>query len=580
MTTLAVGTDTFSVFGTTATLLVSEAGLLDDARAIADTQLAAVDLACSRFRPDSELSRLNGSGGAVVPVSKLFAELVEAALRAARLTDGDVDPTCGQALEEIGYDRDFAVLQAAGARSLPSGPAPVSVPGWRCVRLDAKRGLVQLTNGAQLDLGATAKAWAADRCASLIAAKTDAGVLVSLGGDIAVAGPVPRDGRVAGAGHRRPRRRAGRAGADGDDTFRRARHVEHHGAHLGRGWPARAPHHQPGHRTVRRLLLADGQRGGRQLHRRQHREHRGDHPQRGRAALAAGGLPAQPAGAAGRNRRDHRRLAERPRPGLMSVVAAAGAVARGGAAPHGLPPAAIIVTSSTPLWYLTRATGLVALVLLTLSMAFGLLSSVRYQRPALPRFVTIGLHRSMSLLALAFTLIHIVTTLADSFVPIHLQDVVIPFISAYRPVWLGLGAIAFDLMLALTVTSLLRTRMSYRSWRLVHWTSYLCWPVAVVHGLGTGTDTPVHWVLGLTVACVAVIAVLTGWRLAYGWPSHAGARLLGALALVLTLIAGGAWLTAGPLQPGWARRAGTPVHVAKGSAKVSPAPSGASGGAR
>jgi hypothetical protein len=265
----------------------------------------------------------------------------------------------------------------------------------------------------------------------------------------------------------------------------------------------------------------------------------------------------------------------------MFGAAPDGALARAGVPPHVLPPAAIIVTSSTPLWYLTRATGLVALVLLTLSMAFGLLSSVRYQRPALPRFVTIGLHRSMSLLALAFTLVHIVTTLADSFVPIHVQDVVIPFISAYRPVWLGLGAIAFDLMLALTVTSLLRTRMSYLSWRLVHWTSYLCWPIAVVHGLGTGTDTPVHWVLGLTIACVAVIAVLIGWRLAYGWPSHAGARLAGALGLVLTLIAGGAWLTAGPLQPGWARRAGTPVHVVKGSAKVSPAPSGgASGGAR
>ncbi len=191
MTTLAVGTDTFSVFGTTATLLVSDAGRLDDARAIADTQLAAVDLACSRFRPDSELSRLNASGGAVIPVSTLFAELVEAALRAARLTGGDVDPTCGQALEEIGYDRDFAVLQAAGARSLRSGPAPQSVPGWRCVLLDRKRGLVQLTSGAQLDLGATAKAWAADRCASLIAAKTDVGVLVSLGGDIAVAGAPP-----------------------------------------------------------------------------------------------------------------------------------------------------------------------------------------------------------------------------------------------------------------------------------------------------------------------------------------------------------------------------------------------------
>ena len=243
-----------------------------------------------------------------------------------------------------------------------------------------------------------------------------------------------------------------------------------------------------------------------------------------------------------------------------------------------LPPSAIVVTSSTPLWYTTRATGLVALVLLTLSMAFGLLSAVRYQRPAWPRFVTIGLHRNTTLLAVAFTVLHVITTAADSFVSIPLQDAVIPFISSYRPLWVGLGAVAFDLMLAMTVTSLLRTRMSYRSWRLVHWTAYLCWPVAVLHGLGTGTDTPVHWVLGLTVACVAAIAALTGWRLAYGWPSNAGARLAGALALVLALIAGGAWLAAGPLQPGWAKRAGTATHLTTGSG--TPAPAATTGGAR
>jgi len=236
-----------------------------------------------------------------------------------------------------------------------------------------------------------------------------------------------------------------------------------------------------------------------------------------------------------------------------------------------VPPAAIVVTSSTPLWYLTRATGLVALVLLTLSMAFGLLSSVRYQRPAWPRFVTAGLHRNTTLLAVAFTVLHVITTAADSFVSIPVQDAVIPFISSYRPLWLGLGAVAFDLMLALAITSLLRTRMSYRSWRLVHWTSYLCWPVAVLHGLGTGSDASVRWVLGLTVACVALIAALIAWRLAYGWPENAGARLAAALALILALIAGGAWLAAGPLQPGWARRAGTPVHLTTGSGTPRPA---------
>jgi FAD:protein FMN transferase len=197
VTTLAAGTDSFSVFGTTATLLVSEPGRVSDARVIADAELAAVDRACSRFRPDSELSRLNAAGGTDTGVSELFAGLLEAALRAARLTDGDVDPTCGQALEEIGYDRDFALVRAGGGRPLrPPRPGPPGgrVPGWQNVRLDRPRLRVRLENGARLDLGATAKAWAADHCAQLIAAQTGTGVLVSLGGDIAVAGPSPDDG--------------------------------------------------------------------------------------------------------------------------------------------------------------------------------------------------------------------------------------------------------------------------------------------------------------------------------------------------------------------------------------------------
>lgn len=227
-------------------------------------------------------------------------------------------------------------------------------------------------------------------------------------------------------------------------------------------------------------------------------------------------------------------------------------------------PQALVVNSSTPLWYLTRATGVVALVLLTVSMGLGLLTSVRYVRPNWPRFVTVGLHQNVSLLALAFTVIHVVTTLADSYAPIRVQDVVIPFISAYRPLWLGLGTVAFDLMVALIITSLLRTRMSHRSWRLVHWGSYLCWPVAVLHGLGTGSDTQVRWVLAVTVTCVAVIAGLTAWRLGYGWPSHAAARLAGAVALVLALIVAGTWLATGPLQPGWARRSGTPANLIGG----------------
>lgn len=232
--------------------------------------------------------------------------------------------------------------------------------------------------------------------------------------------------------------------------------------------------------------------------------------------------------------------------------------------------AAFVQTSSTPLWYATRATGLVALVLLTLSMALGLLSSVRYSRPGWPRFVTQGLHRNVSLVALAFTVAHVLTTVLDSFVSIPIQDAVVPFIGSYRPLWVGLGAIAFDLMLALIITSLLRTRMSFGVWQAVHWTAYACWPVAVLHGLGTGTDTPVRWVLALTAACVAVVAGLTLWRLLRGRQAHPLACTAGAVAVIIALIAGTAWLTAGPLSSGWAHRAGTGSLVLTRTASAGP----------
>jgi len=191
VTAATAARDTFAVFGTTATLLVTEPAALAAARRFADAELAAVDLACSRFRADSELSALNAAAGAAVDISELFAELLGEALRAARLTDGAVDPTCGRALAQIGYDRDFALVKAGQAGR--AGQA-TGVPGWRNVLLEGSPPRARLTGGAQLDLGATAKARAADRCAEHIARRLGCGVLVSLGGDIAVAGPAPAGG--------------------------------------------------------------------------------------------------------------------------------------------------------------------------------------------------------------------------------------------------------------------------------------------------------------------------------------------------------------------------------------------------
>ncbi len=196
MSTGTIARDTFGVFGTTAVLLVTAQRDIGPARAMADEKLAEVDRACSRFRPDSELSRLNAAGGKRATVSQTLAELLAAALRAAELTDGSVDPTCGAALVALGYDRDFTDVLAASPQAAPAElpESATPVPGWRSVHLDQQSRSVWLEDGAQLDLGATAKAWAADQCARQIADRLRCGVLVSLGGDVAVAGEAPAGG--------------------------------------------------------------------------------------------------------------------------------------------------------------------------------------------------------------------------------------------------------------------------------------------------------------------------------------------------------------------------------------------------
>ena len=194
MSTDTVTTDTFELFGTTAVLLVTANRAASQARAIADEVLAGIDAACNRFRPDSELVALNAAGGEPRLVSGTFAGLISAALRAARLTGGDVDPTCGAALAGLGYDRDFAQVRAAGDAPPRLTAAAGPVPGWRSVHLDRAAGRAWLDPGTQLDLGATAKALAADLCAAQIAARTGCGVLVSLGGDVAVGGTAPAGG--------------------------------------------------------------------------------------------------------------------------------------------------------------------------------------------------------------------------------------------------------------------------------------------------------------------------------------------------------------------------------------------------
>ena len=218
--------------------------------------------------------------------------------------------------------------------------------------------------------------------------------------------------------------------------------------------------------------------------------------------------------------------------------------------------------SPTAYWYLTRATGAVALMLLTLSVVLGVLGSVRFSAaPRWPRFAIDAMHRDSSLLVIVLVALHIVTSVLDGFAPITLLDGVIPFLTPYRPLWMGLGALSFDLLIALVVTSLLRRRLGYRSWRAIHWLAYASWPVAVLHGLGTGSDAKSWWMLALTVGCMAAVVIAVLSRIARA-PSAGGGLRAGATALsVATPIGIAIFALAGPLAHGWARRAGTPLKL-------------------
>ena len=170
-------------------------------------------------------------------------------------------------------------------------------------------------------------------------------------------------------------------------------------------------------------------------------------------------------------------------------------------------------THGPGLWYATRATGLVTLLMLTASVLLGLLVAGRFNSQRWPRFLTQGLHRNISLLVLVFLVLHVGTTVLDSYTSIPLSAAFVPFASAYKTGWLSLGAVALDLLVALVVTSLVRNRLGYRTWRRLHWLAYACWPVAVAHGLGIGTDRSVTWVIAMTLGCVGCVGVAAAWRI-------------------------------------------------------------------
>jgi methionine sulfoxide reductase heme-binding subunit len=175
---------------------------------------------------------------------------------------------------------------------------------------------------------------------------------------------------------------------------------------------------------------------------------------------------------------------------------------------------AVAATTSSPkaFWYFARGSGIVTLLLLTASTVLGLLSTARAATREWSRFVVQAVHRNVSLLIVVFLGLHVATIVLDGFVPVRWVDAVIPFLSQYKPLWVGLGAIVVDLLAAVIVTSLWRVRIGARAWRTVHWLAYAAWPVAVLHGVGVGSDRHERWYLAITALCVASVVVTAAWR--------------------------------------------------------------------
>jgi sulfoxide reductase heme-binding subunit YedZ len=178
-------------------------------------------------------------------------------------------------------------------------------------------------------------------------------------------------------------------------------------------------------------------------------------------------------------------------------------------------------THTTVLWYASRATGIVAMVLLSLVVVLGVLVSKKFRLPGLPRFAVVGLHRRVSLIAVLFVAVHVLSAVADSYVSISLAAVIVPFTSAYRPLEVGLGAVALDLGITVIGTSLLRARIGWKTWRLVHWLAYAAYPIAILHGFTSATDLRSGALLAVAVVCLLAVAGAIGFRL-LGRPASRG----------------------------------------------------------
>ncbi len=482
----------FDALGTYAFLAVRRPGGLADTVRLAKRVLADIDATCSRFREDSDLTRANRNAGKWVEVDPLLIAAVEAACDAAKQSGGLVHPLLGRPMVQLGYDRDFDQLsERADTLQFPwTDPGP-SLDSWQEIGLD-HTGAIRVPDGTALDLGSVGKAWASDMIAAGIEQQLGVPAIVSLGGDIRIACPDWDPWHVA---------ISERPGASADALVglvcRRSGDLEHPGPPLEARRSCPSPPAGPPHRRTGLRGLAHGDRDRVELHRRQHRQHGVDRPRARGDGLARRPGRHRPTRRRPRKRHPHRQLAGRgPRKersmisSLMESLGLEGPV----------------------LWYLNRSTGVVSIVLLTVTTVLGVLAIGGRPAGRVPRFVTQAFHRNVALLSVLLLVVHLVTAVLDEFVEIRWYEVFIPFVGSYEPLWVGFGAIATDLMIVVVVTSLFRTRMNHNLWRGLHVTTYGLWALAIGHGIGVGTDmTESMWLL--TVVCAIAVPLAAALRL-------------------------------------------------------------------
>lgn len=237
--------------------------------------------------------------------------------------------------------------------------------------------------------------------------------------------------------------------------------------------------------------------------------------------------------------------------------------------------AAAAATQPSWYWYATRGLGVTALIVLTGTVVLGIITATGWTDESTPAFVSADMHRNLSLIGIALVAGHVITTVLDPFAHITVRDVIIPVGAAYRPVWLGLGVVAFEILIAIVATSLLRERIGPRLWRLLHWAAYGAWPLAVVHGLGTGSDARAPWLVAAVVWCVVAVLVALFIRLRRGTVATLPIRFAAGAVAGVSMVVGTGWAFGGPWAQGWSARAGTPaVAAATPAGPVHPGPGG------